>query len=56
MYIIIERRNGGYQIRDSLGHGMFFLWYTKREALRTFKEAFGWRYKHGVDVYDYSAE
>ena len=48
--------NGWYIISDSEGHRMQYLYYSKREALRRFKREFGWRYKHGVEIIDYTRQ
>ena len=52
MYIWIRRVNGWLIIEDGYGNWWRYLYYTKREALRMFKEKFGYRYKHGVTIYD----
>ena len=45
MTITIYRSNGWLFIEDSDGNRMRYLYFTKREALRRFKEEFGHRYK-----------
>lgn len=52
MYIRIRWSNGYLLIEDSYGHWYRYLYYTKREALSMFKERFGYRYKHGITIYD----
>ena len=48
--IFISRINGWIVIEDDRGNHMRYLYYTEREALRKFKEQFGYRYKHGIET------
>ena len=55
MTITIERVKyfGGYMISDSYGNHMRYIDYTKAEALRKFKERFGYKYKRGITIIEY---
>ena len=48
--IFIRKTNGWFYISDNIGNHMTYIFYTKREALRKFKEKFGYRYKHGIEI------
>lgn len=52
--IFIRKSGGWYAINDNFGHHMRYLYHTKREALRDFKEKFGYRYMRGICVVDYT--
>lgn len=53
--ITIQKINGWIIVSDDLGNVMRYLYYSKREALRKFKDEFGYRYKR-VKIYDRDAE
>lgn len=48
--IYIHRHNGWVIIAGDAGNCMRYLYYTRREALRRFKEQYGYKYKHGIKV------
>lgn len=54
MYISIHLNpNGCFELRDGNGHWHLYYYYSKREALRLFREQYGLKYKR-VDIYDYT--
>lgn len=53
--IIIKREGCWLVIRDSKGHEMQYLYYSKRERLKRFREQFGLKHKK-VDLYDWTKE
>lgn len=56
MYITIKRTSTGYlEIEDSYGNFGLYLYYTKREALKKFKEKNGYKYKRNIEIKDYTA-
>lgn len=52
--IFIRKTCGWFYITDNRGHHMRYLYHTKREALRKFKEQFGYRYMRDIDIVDYT--
>ena len=50
--IYIWKHNGWYIIYDDVGNVMRFLYYSRREALRRFKEEYGYRYARGIKLVD----
>ena len=50
--IYIRKSCGWIIITDHIGHHMRYLYHSKREALRRFKNQFNYRYAHGITVID----
>lgn len=56
MNIYVRRQNGWIIIEDDAGNWMRYLYYSKRESIRRFKNQFGYRYKRNIKIIDYTKE
>ena len=54
LMLFIRQSNGYYHVSDAYGNHMSYMGHSKREVIRKFKNQFGYRYKHGVDIVDYT--
>ena len=54
MTIYIRRINGWILIDDDAGNRMWYLYYSKRQALMKFKYEFGYARKRGIEIIDYT--
>lgn len=54
MNIYVRRASGWLLISDDEGNYWRFLYYSKREAIKRFKERFGHKNKRGVKIIDYT--
>lgn len=53
--IYIRRNQGAYNINSSFDYrGTTYIFYSKKEALKKYKEKHGLKYKRGVVIYDYT--
>lgn len=53
--IYIRRNNGAYVISSSFDYeGMVYIFYSKKEALKRYKETHGLKYQRGIVIYDYT--
>lgn len=53
--IYIRHNNGAYVISSSFDYkGMAYIFYSKKEALKKYKESHGLKYKRGIVIYDYT--
>lgn len=53
--IYIRRNNGAYVITSSFDYeGMVYMFYSKKDALKKYKEKHGLKYKRGIVIYDYT--
>ena len=53
--IYIRFRNAAYVITSSFDYNeMVYIFYSKKEALKKYKEKHGLKYKRGIVIYDYT--
>ena len=53
--IFIRRdRCGNYDISSNFGRNMKYIWYSKRESVRKYREMYGLKGKHLI-TFDYTA-
>lgn len=53
--IYIRFKNGAYVISSSFDYReMVYIFYSKKEALKKYKETHGLKYKRGLVIYDYT--
>lgn len=54
LYIFIRRdRCGNYDISSNFGRSMKYIWYSKREAVRKYREMYNLKGKHLITI-DYT--
>ena len=49
-YIMVEKTGSGYALHDDDGHKELFVFYSKRDAVRVFKQRYGYKYKRNVVI------
>lgn len=53
--IYIRFKNWAYVINSSFDYSeMVYIFYSKKEALKKYKENYGLKYKRGIVIYDYT--
>jgi len=53
--VYIRQNSGAYVISSSFDYkGTAYIFHSKKEALKRYKEAHGLKYKRGIVIYDYT--